>query len=63
MKGTFKVDPSKDPRAIDMEVTETKGKAHEGRTSKGIYAFDGETLKWCSVVPATRRSTDRLRLR
>jgi uncharacterized protein (TIGR03067 family) len=47
-EGTFRVDPSKKPAAIDFEHTEgvLKGKAW-----KGIYALDGDTLTTCDNGP------------
>ncbi|HWE40559.1 MAG TPA: sigma-70 family RNA polymerase sigma factor [Isosphaeraceae bacterium] len=52
LKGKFKLDPSKDPKTIDMEPTESKQKDDDvGKTAKGIYSFDGDMLKWCSSPP------------
>src|SRR5262245_59127791 len=36
-EGTFKLDPSKKPKEIDLDV--------EGNVGKGIYQLDGDTLK------------------
>jgi uncharacterized protein (TIGR03067 family) len=43
-KGTIKLDPSRSPREIDLQVREGK---NEGKTGLGIYAWDGEDLKLC----------------
>ena len=43
-KGTFKVDPSKKPKEIDVTFTEGPEK---GKTVKGIYEVDDETYKVC----------------
>jgi uncharacterized protein (TIGR03067 family) len=51
VKGTFKVDPTKKPKEIDMEVKESPGGRDDGKTAKGIYAVDGDQLRWCTVHP------------
>ncbi len=56
IQGKFKLDPSKKPKAIDMEITEAPKEEHKGKTAPGIYALDGDTLKWCANEPG---STDR----
>ncbi|HLJ95754.1 MAG TPA: leucine-rich repeat protein [Gemmataceae bacterium] len=50
--GTYKLDPSKKPKAIEitMNFGPNKGKPHEG-----IYALEGETLKICSSDPGKPR--------
>jgi len=47
-KGTFRVDPSTKPAAIDFEQTEGTLK---GKSWKGIYALDGDTLTTCDNAP------------
>jgi uncharacterized protein (TIGR03067 family) len=49
---TFKLDPTKEPRAIDMTITEGKGK---GEKSLGIYALEGDTLKIAFALPGKSR--------
>jgi uncharacterized protein (TIGR03067 family) len=46
--GTFRVDPSKKPATFDFEHTEGVLK---GKTWKGIYALDGDTLTTCDNGP------------
>jgi uncharacterized protein (TIGR03067 family) len=46
--GTFRVDTSTKPTAIDFEHTEG---ALKGKTWKGIYALDGDTLTTCDNAP------------
>jgi uncharacterized protein (TIGR03067 family) len=55
MQATFTVDPTKDPKTIDYQVTDgpTKGKKH-----LGIYAFDGDTVKYCFAAPDDERPAD-----
>jgi RNA polymerase sigma factor (sigma-70 family) len=50
-KGKFKIDASKKPKAIDMEITESAKEDHNGKTGLGIYALEGDTLKWCVNEP------------
>lgn len=53
--GTYKLDPSKKPKAIDYTPNfgPDKGKLHEG-----IYALEGETLKICRSDPSKPRPTE-----
>src|SRR5690348_12894891 len=48
IKGKFKIDPTKKPKQIDMEVTDARKENFNGKTVLGIYDFDGDTLKWCA---------------
>ena len=47
-EGTFRVDPSTKPAAIDFEHTQG---ALKGKAWKGIYALDGDTLTTCDNAP------------
>jgi uncharacterized protein (TIGR03067 family) len=53
--GTYKLDPSKKPKAIDytLDYGPDKGKPH-----KGIYALEGDTLKICGSDPGKSRPTE-----
>jgi uncharacterized protein (TIGR03067 family) len=42
--GTFKLDPTKRPKALDFTSNQGPGK---GKTFKGIYELRGDTLKFC----------------
>jgi len=56
-KGKFKLDPSKDPKAIDLEITESV-KMLNGKTSLAIYALDKDdkdALKLCLGEPDAER--------
>ncbi len=55
-KATFKLDPSKKPRAIDVTITEGGGDGEKGKVLHGIYELGKGTLKWCTAEPG---STDR----
>ena len=49
------LDPSKDPRRIDYDLTAGRG---AGKKQLGIYAWDGEKLKVCFGEPGGERPTD-----
>jgi uncharacterized protein (TIGR03067 family) len=55
LKAKFAVDPSKQPRAMDYQMTDgfTKGKKQ-----LGIYKLDGDTFKACFGKPDAERPTD-----
>jgi uncharacterized protein (TIGR03067 family) len=48
--GTFEVDPTRKPKAMNMTVNEGPLK-FKGVTAKAIYALDGEHLVWCPAEP------------
>jgi uncharacterized protein (TIGR03067 family) len=54
-QGTFKLDASKKPKAIDVTMNTGQNK---GQVSLGIYEFDGETMKVCMAGPGGPRPTD-----
>jgi uncharacterized protein (TIGR03067 family) len=51
IKGTFKLDPSKKPKAIDMTVTEGRRDEDKGKELLGIYELDKDGLKWRTSEP------------
>jgi uncharacterized protein (TIGR03067 family) len=51
IKGTFKVDASKKPKEIDLDIKESPNGQNDGKTAKGIYELDGDQLKWCTAPP------------
>jgi uncharacterized protein (TIGR03067 family) len=51
--GTFRLDPSAKPATFDFEHTEG---ALKGKTWKGIYALDGNTLTTCDNGPDPDKS-------
>jgi len=55
-QGTFKIDPSKKPKHINMTVK--KGDKFVDKTSLGIYELTGDTLKVCYSVAPNPRPTD-----
>jgi uncharacterized protein (TIGR03067 family) len=55
MKGKYKLDPSKKPKAIDATGTN-----HEGQevSMQGIYEFEGDTYKVCFAEQGKPRPTE-----
>jgi uncharacterized protein (TIGR03067 family) len=49
-KGKLKLDPSKKPATLDLEVTQGPGQ-YKGKVSQGIYEVKGDELKWCNAEP------------
>lgn len=52
MQGSFTIDPAKKPRSIDLNSNSGR---HEGKTLKGLYEWDGDTLRICFVEPGEQR--------
>jgi uncharacterized protein (TIGR03067 family) len=52
--GTFDLDPTKKPRAMDMTVVEGPDR-YRGLTAHCIYALDGDHLVWCPGEPGGGR--------
>jgi len=53
--GTFRLDPTKEPKAIDM--TPAFG-PNKGKTVLGIYEIEGDDLKICVAMPGKERPTE-----
>ena len=51
LKGTFKLDPSKKPKTIDMTVTEARRDEDKDKDIHGIYELTKDGLKWCTSEP------------
>jgi uncharacterized protein (TIGR03067 family) len=54
-KGTQKVDPTKKPKTIDINILEGEDK---GKSQLGIYELDGDTLKMCFAAAGQARPTE-----
>ena len=52
---TFKIDPGKQPRQIDMIATEGENK---GKAGLGIYRLEGDVLTLCYTMPGKDRPKD-----
>ena len=48
--GTFDLDPTRKPKAMDMTVVDGPDK-YKGVTTRCIYALDGDHLIWCPGTP------------
>jgi uncharacterized protein (TIGR03067 family) len=51
IKGKFKLDASKSPKEIDMEITEARKEEHKGTTALGIFTLEGDDLQLCLCQP------------
>jgi uncharacterized protein (TIGR03067 family) len=51
LKGTFKLDPSKKPKTIDMTITEGRRDDDKGKELHGIYELSKDGLRWCTSGP------------
>jgi uncharacterized protein (TIGR03067 family) len=55
MGGTYTLDPTKTPKEIDVRPSSGP---NQGRTLKGIYQIEGDTLKVCLAGPDEGRATE-----
>jgi len=55
--GTFEIDPSESPPAMDMRIDEGPIK-HKGRITLCIYDLAGDTLRWCPGKPGAEQRPD-----
>jgi len=51
MKGKVKLDTSKTPRQVDLEIEECPDPDNKGKSLLGIYEVKEDELKWCFVPP------------
>jgi uncharacterized protein (TIGR03067 family) len=54
-EGTFKLDPTKKPKAIDIKPSEGSEK---GQTIQGIYSLEGDRLKFCFARDGKERPSE-----
>jgi uncharacterized protein (TIGR03067 family) len=54
-KGTFKIDPGKNPKTIDITFTEGPSK---GDALLGIYELEGDVYKVCLGMKGAKRPTE-----
>ena len=55
IRGTFKLDPTRDPKAIDW--TDTFGE-DAGKTFLAIYSLEGDRFTFCAAYPGQERPTE-----
>ena len=50
VRGTFKINTSKSPKTMDMEISEGPEDV-KGKTAQAIYQLKGDELTWCVTHP------------
>jgi uncharacterized protein (TIGR03067 family) len=55
MKAKFTIDPSRKPKTIDYQMIDGPTK---GKKQLGIYALEGDTVKFCFGSPGSERPPD-----
>jgi uncharacterized protein (TIGR03067 family) len=55
IKGTYKVDPTREPKALDLTDT---FEADAGKTFLAIYALEGDRLTFCAADAGQERPTE-----
>jgi len=56
-QGTFKLEPGKNPKEIDIHLDHPEKK--EGEKANGIYVLEGDTLKICFALNVPRAVGDK----
>ena len=59
VRGTFKIDASKSPETMDIEISEGPEDV-KGKTAQAIYALDGDELTWCVAEPGSGKRPEKL---
>jgi uncharacterized protein (TIGR03067 family) len=54
MKGTYKLDPSQTPKAIDLTITESSEEKEKGKVMLAIYEVDKNSLKLAEVPAGSK---------
>jgi len=54
IKGTFNLDASKSPKAIDLKITECMNPNFNGQVWYGIYELDKNSFKWSLSWPGEK---------
>lgn len=57
-KGTFKIDPSKKPKHMDLTVKE--GPMFEGQTAMAVYDLKDDKFYWCAGMPGSGKRPEAL---
>jgi len=59
VRGTFKINASKSPKTMDMEITDGPEKVKD-KAAQAIYAVDGDELTWCVGEPGSGERPEKL---
>ena len=59
VQGTFKIDASKSPKTMDIEISEGPEDV-KGKTAQAIYALDSDELTWCVAEPGSGQRPEKL---
>jgi uncharacterized protein (TIGR03067 family) len=59
VQGTFKIDASKSPKTMDMNITEGPEDI-KGKTAQAIYVLSGDELTWCVSEPGSGKRPEKL---
>jgi uncharacterized protein (TIGR03067 family) len=59
VRGTFKINASKSPKTMDIEITEGPDDV-KNKTAQAIYALDGDDLTWCVAEPGSGERPEKL---
>ena len=59
VRGTFKIDASKSPKTMDIEISEGPDDV-KGKTAQAIYALEGDELTWCVAEPGSGERPEKL---
>ena len=51
IKGKFKIDPSKAPKEINFEITESRKENYKDKTGLGIYKLEDDDFQFCVCQP------------
>jgi uncharacterized protein (TIGR03067 family) len=51
LRGTFKLETTAKPKAIDMTITEAAKEETPKKTMLGVYEFTKDGLRWCVAKP------------
>ena len=51
IKAKMKIDASKTPKHIDLEIVEDPKNRDVGKTVQGIYSLEGDQWRWCATEP------------
>jgi uncharacterized protein (TIGR03067 family) len=59
VQGTFKIDASKSPKTMDIEISEGPDNV-KNKKAQAIYSLDGDDLTWCVAEPGSGERPEKL---